>query len=259
MIKIAFFDVDGTLLSHSTNTIPESTISGLKELKNKGIKIVVCTGRNPIEFKEIKPLQGIDFDGYIYMGGALSYCEEKVVSAYPVAKEDLQAIYHFQKEKKVSMLAVEKDTQYINLINDYTKSALAAVHIAHPPIGNFDQILIHDIYQFVFFPTKNELEELNALLKNVLITSWNPYGYDLVHKDSGKGNAVKDVCKYYNIDLKDSLAFGDGENDIEMIETAGISVAMGNGISKLKEASDYVTADIDEDGLYLALKHYQIL
>ena len=233
MIKIAFFDVDGTLLSHSTNTVPESTIFGLKELKNKGIKIVVCTGRNPIEFKEIKPLQAIDFDGYIYMGGALSYCEKKVVSAYPIDKEDLQAIYDFQKEKKVSMLAVEKNTQYINLINDYTKSALAAVHIAHPPIGNFDQILIHDIYQFVLFPTKNELEQLNTLLKN--------------------------VCKYYNIDLKDSLAFGDGENDIEMIETAGISVAMGNGISKLKEASDYVTADIDEDGLYLALKHYQIL
>ena len=77
MIKMIVSDVDGTLLSHSTNTIPESTISGLKELKNKGIKIVVCTGRNPIEFKEIKPLQGIDFDGYIYMGGALSYCEKK--------------------------------------------------------------------------------------------------------------------------------------------------------------------------------------
>ena len=107
MIKITFFDVDGTLLSHSTNTVPESTISCLKELKNNGIKIVVCTGRNPIEFKEIKPLQAIDFDGYIYMGGALSYCEKKVVSAYPIDKEDLQAIYDFQKEKNINYRRVK--------------------------------------------------------------------------------------------------------------------------------------------------------
>ena len=80
-----------------------------------------------------------------------------------------------------------------------------------------------------------------------------------MHKTSGKGVALQEVCNYFHIPISESLAIGDGFNDIEMLEKAGISIAMGNSVDELKKVSDYITKDIDKDGLYYALKYFELI
>ena len=78
-------------------------------------------------------------------------------------------------------------------------------------------------------------------------------------KDGGKDKGIIEYCKLRNIDLKDTMAFGDGDNDIEMLKTVGIGVAMGNGIDTVKAAADYITDSIKEDGVYNALVHFGVI
>ena len=84
-------------------------------------------------------------------------------------------------------------------------------------------------------------------------------GADIIEKNQSKANGLLALCKYYNIDIKDVISFGDSMNDYEILKTAGIGVAMGNSIDKLKEIADYITDDIDKDGIYNACIHLGLL
>lgn len=82
---------------------------------------------------------------------------------------------------------------------------------------------------------------------------------DIIPATGGKQNGIHEVLKYYSIDQSETMSFGDGKNDIDMFDYTEISVAMGNAEDDVKQAADYVTDDIDEDGLYNALKHFEII
>ena len=85
------------------------------------------------------------------------------------------------------------------------------------------------------------------------------YGYDVYSKDQTKATGIKHLLEYLNIDKKDTFAFGDGHNDKEMIEFCEVGVAMGNAIEKVKKASNYITVDIDNDGIYNAMKYFKLI
>ena len=91
------------------------------------------------------------------------------------------------------------------------------------------------------------------------ITSWHDTGIDIVAKGSGKDVGIKHFIERYGIERDDTMAFGDGENDIRMLKYAGVGVALGNAKEEVKRIADYVTADIDDDGVEKALKHFGLI
>ena len=92
-----------------------------------------------------------------------------------------------------------------------------------------------------------------------MITSWNATGIDIIPKGGGKQNGIKHYIEAHGRDRTKIMAFGDGENDIDMLQYAGIGVAMGNASDPVKRSADYVTADIDDDGIEKALIHFGII
>ena len=86
-------------------------------------------------------------------------------------------------------------------------------------------------------------------------------GADVIENGISKADGLKKLARYFGEkeDLSQTIAFGDSMNDYEVIRAAGIGVAMGNAIDELKKAADYVTADIDRDGIYLALRHFGLV
>ena len=80
-----------------------------------------------------------------------------------------------------------------------------------------------------------------------------------MEKTASKAQGLLRLCDYYGIDVKDTYAFGDSMNDYEIVQTAGTGIAMGNALDVLKEAADYVTADIREDGVYKACVHFGLI
>lgn len=252
-MKVIFFDVDGTLLSHNTNQIPESTIQALDLLKEKGILRVLCTGRHMKELEEMN-FSYMDFDAWILLNGQLILNKEKqVIWSNPVINHTL--IDLFVQNKYPIQLLEEKDF-YINYVNDYVRFAQKSIHTAVPEIKKYNGNVI---YQGIGFVNEEQEKELKKLLKDCLITRWNPYAVDIVSKDGGKGQAIKQFLHLYNLSKDESMAFGDGFNDQDMLKEVNIGVAMGNSVDELKEMASYVTSDIDYDGIYNALIHFNIL
>ena len=91
------------------------------------------------------------------------------------------------------------------------------------------------------------------------LTWWTEYGTDIIAQSGGKVMGMKQMLRFHGIRSEEIIAFGDGENDADMMEFAGIGVAMGNGEDLVKRRADYVTDDVDAGGILHALKHYGIL
>ena len=106
---------------------------------------------------------------------------------------------------------------------------------------------------------KNRQDLLDSLLDECSITSWHPTGIDIIPVGGGKSNGIKQYIKANNLKVEETMAFGDGDNDCGMLKFVGIGVAMGNASTKAKQAADYITDDIDNDGIKKALEHFNII
>jgi len=258
-VKAIFFDCDGTLLSHKTNTVPQSARTALEMLRQKGIRCILSTGRHVSELASLQPMKDLSFDAWITLNGAVSYDADGIFDSYPISKDDIRTVYEYLQDNPLPVQFLEEKESYINLVNDTVIRSQAMIHTPVPPIGNIDRILTHPIYMMIPFGIK-EAEPLLSLLHDVSATCWNAHdAIDVFHKDAGKEKGMEAVLKRYGIRREETAAFGDGMNDCAMLEYAGIGAAMGNSDPNLKKRADLVADDIDEDGIFKALKQLEIL
>ena len=104
-----------------------------------------------------------------------------------------------------------------------------------------------------------EKELMNKIFKNCEASRWHKAFADVNTKGGGKHIGIDKIIEHYGIKLEETIAFGDGGNDISMIKHAHIGVAMGNANKEVKEIADYITDDVDNNGIYNALKHFNII
>ena len=256
MIKAAFFDVDGTLLSHKTKQIPPSAIRALEILKAKGIPCIISTGRQ-IHQMDLLPMGGVTFDGYITMNGQLTMDKNRQpLYAKPLRGEVLEFALKLFREKKVPVIFVEQDTLYVNEDGPLVRSVQESISSKLPPVGEYTG---GNVYQACVYINDQETAMLDPVRGKCVITRWHPNAVDIIAPDGGKRAAVEQYCRDNGWAREEIIAFGDSDNDLEMIRYAGIGVALGNAEPEVKAAADYVTADIDDDGLAKALEHFGLI
>lgn len=255
-IKAAFFDIDGTLFSHRTQCVPESTLRALKYLREKGILCAIATGRHISEMKEMNFLN-YGFDAYLTLNGQLCLDSNlETLFGSPMEGDNLRAMVDIFESREVPAILISKDRMYINFINDAVQSAHREIHTSIPVVGEYAG---EPIYMGVIYCTKETERPFVEKLQGCNVTRWSRHGLDII---PGNGDKVEGIRKYIelnNITADEIIAFGDGENDIGMLSYAGIGVALGNAEDEVKAAADYMTADIDEDGVWKALEHLQII
>ena len=125
-----------------------------------------------------------------------------------------------------------------------------------PEIGDYSG---EKIYQILAFVPEEQKNILNELLDECSITSWNDTGIDIIPKGGGKSAGIQKFLDEHGMDRSEIMAFGDGENDMDMLRFAGIGVAMGNASDMVKAAADYVTDTVDENGIENALRHFGLI
>ena len=249
MIKAIFFDIDGTILNGNKG-IPNSTLLALDKLREKDIKTIICTGRG---YSETKPLNLKDFDDYILLNGQICYDnKDNIVYKKPI--KDKEKLIELFNSKKFPFGLIDEKESYLNMIDDYVIHVHDSINLTLPEVKEYDG---KDLYQALAYGKVKDYIEKE--LPDFMATSWHFDGVDIVPKNSGKDKGIIEYCKLRNIDIKDTMAFGDGDNDIEMLKTVGIGVAMGNGIDTVKAAADYITDSIKEDGVYNALVHFGVI
>ena len=256
MIKAIFFDADGTLISHKQNAVPESTRKALAALQQKGIRCILATGRHITEV-EVLPIRDIPFDGYVTVNGQLCLDEHKQpLSDSPIAAEAMPAIVRHFREKKIPIMLKEEDKIYINCVTDRLRATQADISTAVPELGEYSG---KPIYQAVYYIPAEEEEMLRELRPHCFFTRWHRSGIDLIEKNGGKVRGIREYLDRLGISTEETMAFGDGHNDIEMLRFAAIGVAMGNAGDEVKQQADYVTTGVDEDGISLALQHFGLI
>ena len=256
MIRAAFFDIDGTLMAHNLGAVPEDTLQALQSLKKKGIYVFTSTGRHILELDELG-ISPLGFDGHVLLNGQLCLDgERRVLAAAPVPQEDIRNILPFFEKKEIPMSFVEKDMIYASFIDDRVRTAQKAISSELPRLGKWRG---GTVYLVNVFADDDAVGRLMEQMPHCRVTRWNPYGVDIIAKEGGKEKGMEQLLKHFGISREETIAFGDGENDMEMLEYAGIGVAMGNAEEKVKQCADYVTGDTDKGGIPSALRHYGIL
>lgn len=254
--KIVFFDVDNTLFSHTQHRIPDSSLKALRLLQVQGILVFLATGRHYCELEELH-VDNFSFDGYVLLTGQLCMDKQKNILYHnPLPKEDEKELVKIFNEAEVATLLVNKDDCYLNIVNDTVLQVSQSFTSTPAKIGMYRN---EDLYQAALFANEQDAKKVICRLPNCKLESWNEFGYDIVSKSGGKKVGIQKICEYYNINISDTMAFGDASNDVDMLETVGFSICMGNGTKEAKAVADFVTKDIDEDGIYYALTHLNIL
>ncbi|KAA8831509.1 Cof-type HAD-IIB family hydrolase [Bifidobacterium tissieri] len=261
-IKAVFFDIDGTLTSFKTHEVPQSTKDAIEELKGKGIKVFIATGRAPSQMKIVTARLGIDFDGYMTMTGQYCFDDNGFLKTHDIDKTDLRIFLDYLADHpEVGANFAEEDYVYFNQINEIIRNQYAGLGATAPSlvIDDVNRVFSHPTYQFSAFVKEDEERRIVELLPGCRSVRWHPAFCDFIPADGGKPAGIKAFMELYGFEREECMAFGDGGNDADMLAYAGIGVAMGNGGELAKASADYITADVDDDGILKALQHFHVL
>lgn len=257
MIKAIFLDFDGTLFSHSTEMIPDSSVKAIKACQEKGIKVFICTGRAKVEMGWFD-LKGITFDGMILSNGQVIIDKNnEVIYENPVKGILLDKMMEIFNAKKQSIYFATNDDLFMNTMTDTAIKVQNAISSGLPEVREYRGESI--IMASAFFDNEEERDKLMALKEWGEVTLWHEGAVDIVPKGSTKSSGIDIICKMFDVDPRDTMGFGDGENDISMLKKCGIGIAMGNATDELKQTADYITDGVDEDGIYNALTKYGVI
>ena len=255
-IKAIFFDIDGTLVSFKTHKMPESTKKALSILREKGIKLFIATGRY---MGFINNLEDEEFEAYVTLNGQICLNKSGVFYKEAMNPDDVAAaVAHIERENQVCLFVTEND-YFINGSNEISEAVMKLVNFPHIPVRPANSVLGTPVYQMVAFLNHDEEAALMADMPHSAATRWHDTFIDIITENGSKQVGIDKVLEHYNIDLSETLSFGDGENDLAMLAHTPNSVAMGNANDVVKQHATYITDSVDEDGVYKALQHFGLI
>ncbi|MDO4496403.1 MAG: Cof-type HAD-IIB family hydrolase [Bacteroidales bacterium] len=255
MTKAIFFDIDGTLVSFQTHKIPQSALDAIHRVRQQGIKIFIATGR-PLPF--INNLEGLEYDGIISVNGA--HCvtaDGEVISSHPVSKADLQRIVENHYHHPIGITFAGNDFAFacdIDANHETMQEVFSLLNLELPEPTPIEEVLGREVMQVIaFFGQEDEERLMREVFQECDSNRWHPAFTDCIAKGTSKASGIDEVCHYYGIPLSETMAFGDGGNDLQMLAHVAIGVAMGNASDEVKAVADRVTTSVDEDGIALVL------
>jgi Cof subfamily protein (haloacid dehalogenase superfamily) len=254
--KIVFFDVDGTITHHEDGTISDKTKEAIRTLINKGMKVVAATGRPLSMCKEIGEL-GIDT--FITANGGYAKHNETVIHKVPINKRFLQEVVEFARNQNDGLSFYTEDFSMNGTQNSEILKALKeTLFLNDYPVVN-EQIYDQEVYLMCLYANDEMVEKYIHTFPHLSFKRWHPFVLNVLQEEVSKSLAILNVLQYFGIDKSEAIAFGDGENDIDMLELVELGIAMENGNEKLKEVADFVTKKSSEDGIEFALRKYGII
>ncbi|MFZ4262706.1 Cof-type HAD-IIB family hydrolase [Sphingobacterium sp. HJSM2_6] len=257
-IKAVFFDIDGTLLSFKTHEVSPSSREAIRLLQAKGIKTILSTGRS---INSIDHVKFLDFDGYITFNGG--YCVTKdmeILYRQTIDSQDIQSVLNYAKNNSLSFSFMSENEITIHDVTPEIAGMYAHLNLPVPKLVDLDLVDTASILQTnIFLGPEEEPAFMNEVMPNSLASRWTPLFADVNPKGQSKKIGIDIFCKHFGIDIAHTMAFGDGGNDISMLEHVQIGVAMGNANPEVKEIANYITDDVDSDGIWNALKQFQLI
>ena len=258
-----FLDIDGTILPFGKD-IPKSALDVFSEAKALGHKIFFATGRSQAEITPT--LASLGFDGGVYSAGATVIYKDKVIYERYLNEKEKDYVFEFASEHKLDLVVQTEEATYMHSSTYELWKELFLHYIGREiAIGN---LVVSDTFpdslvlkKLVIFSRDGMISKAREDLDKAFTIVGNTVGLpqsivaELVLSDITKATGIEHMINYLGDKRESTVAIGDGPNDIEMIEYASIGIAMGNGCEELKSKADYITTDIENDGLKNAFSY----
>lgn len=271
--KYVFLDIDGTLVDWN-GIIPESAADAIIKARENGHKILICSGRSKCEMHE--NIMSVPMDGIIGSAGAYVEVDGKVIFYRPMTPEMNMKLKEYFAPKKMTILLETNDNIWANdigleYIDEYIKWCTnnnvpydkALFDLVHPlsMVENPEEIEVNKLLfvsnDYTLEQVKSEMSEEFTVVDSGIRLPGN--SGELSEPGMNKGKGIECIMKHFGAALEDTIGIGDGENDVEMLKACGIGIAMGNANPSLKKIADYVTTDVNSDGLKNAFIHYGLI
>ena len=248
--KFIVFDIDGTLLTTEMKIL-DSTKQALISLKEKGHDVGIATGRDYTTAKSI--VDELEIDTYVLCNGSVGYVGHKLAHEVIFSKESMVKLIEIAMENNDQIVF-----QTVNGLKRHFEQPGESLIKAYEGLGSslpdYDGMFWSNnpIIQAMLFCKPEDLQIYT--INEFRYVSWHKFGVDVIPREGSKATTVLKIAKENGFKPEDIVFFGDGMNDIELIESSGIGVAMGNAETKVKEKAKLITDSCDEHGIYNALK-----
>lgn len=255
--KLFAFDIDGTLLDSQKKTL-DSTREAIWKLQSQGHFITIASGRSRYLITNIT--RDLDISNYIVCNGAAAFIDHEQMFKNVMDNTALTDMAKTLDEQNVDTAMITMDGIFRSSSNNLgiMSDAMSSFGEDIPDMGA-QNISDHEIYQSLAFYSSELDEEVNSSFPQFRFVRWHEQSVDVVPRDGSKAATLMTVADYLGIDRKDVIAFGDGNNDVEMLQAAGVGVAMGNAEPEVQMHADMVTASNDEDGIWQALREMALV
>ena len=261
MMKAGFFDIDGTLINvmRQQTQITAPTRAALQHLRAAGCKTFIASGR-PKAYLDPELLDASLFDGYVLMNGALVLYEGKTLYHQPLPKADVKAITELCEQRGVEYILEGAEHTYLRRDFLGFEAFYQSIDVDTDLFVREFDVSALDIGKMEFYST----EPMGGGLFQKLL-AWpgltgvmDPYhkkNLELYAKDITKGSGILHALEALKIPVAESFAFGDGVNDVEMMQTVGLGIAMGNAQPAVKEIAKAAVPSVDDDGVAWGIEH----
>ena len=245
--KIIFFDVDGTLVNPATGRVSEKTIETLHRLQDNGIRICLATGRAPVA---LPPVGDVEFDAWVTFNGALGYTRNETIFSYPLPAAAVQQVIRNATEMGRPVSIATRDCLAANGrdqdLSDYYTLACLELEVT----DNFEEIAQQEVFQVMLGCREWDFPAILKDAEGAKITAAWHRAADVIPAEGGKGPGIEKMLAYFGISKEEAMAFGDGNNDLDMMGAVGKGIAMGNASARLKELADEICGHVAEEGIY---------
>ena len=245
-IKIIFFDIDGTLIDIEKKYITQTTLRTLRQLKERGIRLCIATGRGPAILPKF---ENLEFDAFLTFNGSYCFCHRGDIFSNPIPAEDVKKIVQNAASIGRPVAVATKNLVFANGSEQDLVDYYAIANLELKVAENFNEILEEDIYQIMMGCRESEYSAILKDVSGAKMAAWWDRAADIIPATGGKGIGVEKILAYFGLNSSEAMAFGDGNNDIEMLQAVGTGVAMGNGSERLKAIADAVCAPVSEEGI----------
>lgn len=258
-------DIDGTLLDDNKRLLPQVKQS-LRNAAKKGIRIALASGRMPAGVDLIEKELGIPCIK-ICNAGTYVFLGEQCIVMETLLPCTMKNIYlHMAKKNHLPLWIFQEREWYVTDVDRYIEREIEIIQY-RPQVVSVDK-MADKWDREKSGPNKLLIAADPEMIQNIEqeMAAWNlpdinmacsaDTFLEIFPKGVTKGTALSAICNALDIPLRDTIAFGDHELDIPLIETAGAGIAMGNAIKKLKEKADFVTKSNNEAGIAYALEYY---
>lgn len=254
MYKLIAIDIDDTLINDNREVTP-ATQQALEQAVAQGVVVTLATGRAYASAQAIARQTGLNVPIITYQGALVkNLLDEKVLYERYMPQDAAHKLFEFCIERNLHLQTYIDDKLYAREENqkliDYTTLNGTAYYVE----PDFSKLVAQPTPKMLIIDEPEYLDQIAPVIRELLgdgvhVTKSKPNFLEIMHHEGTKGHALKFLAGHFGCDLSQTIAIGDSWNDHEMLEAAGLGVAMANAIPALKDIADYVTLSNNEDGV----------